>query len=116
MKPDIIVFDEPTAMLDPTGRKSVMRSAIYLNKEEGKTVINITHFMDEAVLSDRVVVMSKGRVVLDGSPKEVFSQVDLVKKLHLDVPQVTELAFLLKNNGIDIDEGILSVDELVKSL
>ena len=116
MKPDIIVFDEPTAMLDPTGRKSVMRSAIYLNKEEGKTVINITHFMDEAVLSDRVIVMSKGKVVLEGTPKEVFSQVDLVKKLQLDVPQVTELAFLLRQNGIEIDEGILDVDELVNSL
>lgn len=116
MKPDIIVFDEPTAMLDPTGRKSVMRSAIYLNKDEGKTVINITHFMDEAVLSDRVIVMSKGKIVLQGSPKEVFSQVDLVKKLHIDVPQVTELAFLLKQNGIDTDEGILDIDELVDSL
>jgi len=116
MKPDIIVFDEPTAMLDPTGRKSVMRSAKYLNEDEGKTVINITHYMDEAVLSDRVIVMSKGKVVLQGTPREVFSKVDLVKELRLDVPQVTELAYLLKKEGLDIEDGILTVEELVNAL
>lgn len=116
MKPDIIVFDEPTAMLDPTGRKSVMRSAKYLNEDEGKTVINITHYMDEAVLSDRVIVMSKGKVVLQGTPREVFSKVDLVKELRLDVPQVTELAYFLKKEGFDIEDGILTVEELVNVL
>ncbi len=116
MKPEVVVFDEPTAMLDPTGRKSVMRSALYLNKQEKKTVINITHFMDEAVLSDRVVVMAKGKVVFQGTPKEVFSNVELIKSLHLDVPQVTELAYLLNKNGFNIDKGILSIDELVESL
>lgn len=116
MHPDIVVFDEPTAMLDPTGRKQVMRTAKYLNREEGKTVINITHYMDEAVLSDRVVVMSEGKVVLEGTPDEVFSQVDLVKQLHLDVPQVTELAYLLRKEGFDIEGGILEIDDLVNTL
>lgn len=116
MNPDIIVFDEPTAMLDPTGRKQIMRSAKTLNKEQNKTVINITHYMDEAVLSDRIIVMDHGQIVLEGSPKEVFSQVELVKNLGLDVPQVTELAYLLKKNGINISSEILTIEELVKSI
>lgn len=116
MKPDIIVFDEPTAMLDPTGRSDVMKQAISLNKNDNKTVINITHFMNEAVLADRVVVMDKGKVVMDGSPKEIFSQVDKIHEYGLDVPQVTELAFLLKNAGVNIDSNILTIEELVKAL
>lgn len=116
MRPDIVVFDEPTAMLDPTGRKQVMRSANYLNKEEGKTVINITHYMDEAVQSDRVIIMDEGKVVLQGSPREVFGQVDLVKSLQLDVPQVTELAYLLQKDSLEIKQTVLSLDELVDIL
>lgn len=116
MNPDIIVFDEPTAMLDPNGRKEVISHAIKLNKEDKKTIINITHFMNEAVLSDRVIVMNEGEIVLDGTPREVFSRVDLIKKYGLDVPQVTELAFLLKANGIDIKDNILSIEELVEAL
>lgn len=116
MKPEVVVFDEPTAMLDPTGRAQVMRTANYLHNVEKKTVINITHFMDEAVQSDRVIVMSKGKVVLDGTPQEIFSQVDLVKSLHLDVPQVTELAYLLKQSGLDLGNEILDIEDLVEKL
>ncbi|WP_297376277.1 energy-coupling factor transporter ATPase [uncultured Helcococcus sp.] len=116
MDPDLIVFDEPTSMLDPTGRKEVIDHALKLNKEDKKTVINITHFMNEAVLSDRVVVINEGQLVLDGTPKEVFSQVDKIKEYGLDVPQVSELAFMLKNKGIDLPDGILTIEELVDSL
>lgn len=116
MNPDIIVFDEPTAMLDPTGRKQVMRSAKMLNKEQKKTIINITHYMDEAVLSDRIIVLDHGKVVLDGTPSEVFSNVQIIKSLGLDVPQVTELAYLLSRNGVNISSNILSVEEFVNSI
>ena len=116
MKPDVIVFDEPTAMLDPNGRKDVMDQAIKLNKKESKTIINITHYMNEAVIADRVVVINEGKIVLDGTPKEVFSQVDLIRAYGLDVPQVTELAFMLKNNGVNISSEILTIDELVNAL
>jgi len=116
MKPEIIVFDEPTAMLDPTGRNDVMEQAVKLNKEENKTIINITHYMNEAVISDRVVVINEGKIVLDGTPKEVFSKVDLIRQYGLDVPQVTELAFMLKNNGVNISSEILTIDELVNAL
>lgn len=116
MDPDIIVFDEPTSMLDPNGRKDVINHALNLNKKQNKTVINITHFMNEAVISDRVIVMNEGNIVMDGTPKEVFSQVDLIKKYGLDVPQVTELAYLLKKNNIEIDSNILTIEELVNAL
>ena len=116
MNPDIVVFDEPTAMLDPHGRGTVMRAAKMLNKEKHKTIINITHYMDEAVLSDRIFVMEKGKIVLEGTPQEVFSNVEKIKKLHLDVPQVTELAYLLKDQGFKIRDGILNIDELVEVL
>lgn len=116
MNPEIIVFDEPTAMLDPNGRKEVMEHAIKLNKEQNKTIINITHYMNEAVLSDRVIVINDGKIVLDGTPKEVFSKVELIKQYGLDVPQVTELAYLLKSNGINISSNILSIEELVDAL
>lgn len=116
MNPEIVVFDEPTSMLDPTGRKDVMNHALKLNKIENKTVINITHYMDEAVLSDRVVVIDRGIIVLDGSPREVFSHVEKIKSYGLDVPQVTELAFLLKKSGINISSDILTIDELVNAL
>ncbi|HBG09653.1 MAG TPA: energy-coupling factor transporter ATPase, partial [Firmicutes bacterium] len=90
MRPKCIVLDEPTAMLDPAGRSEVMRTIHRLNKEEGITVLHITHHMDEVIGADRVVVMDQGRIVLEGTPREVFSQVDLLRELHLDVPQVTD--------------------------
>lgn len=116
MNPDIIIFDEPTAMLDPTGRRQIMDTAVKLNKEENKTILNITHYMDEAVLSDRIVVLNKGEIVLEGTPREVFSQVEKIKSLGLDVPQVTELAYLLKKSGLKVRNDILEINELVESL
>lgn len=113
MKPECIVLDEPTAMLDPIGRREVVNAVTRLNREEGMTVILITHYMDEAVQADRVVVMEEGRVVLDGPPIEVFSKVELLKSLGLDVPQVTEIAHRLRENGADVPEGVLTVDEMV---
>ena len=113
MKPDCIIFDEPTAMLDPNGRKEVMETIKRLNKIEGKTIVLITHYMDEAVEADRILVMSQGEIVLEGTPREVFRQVEKVKELGLDVPQVTELAYELRKEGIDIRDDILSVEELV---
>ncbi|MDK2918813.1 MAG: energy-coupling factor transport system ATP-binding protein [Candidatus Petromonas sp.] len=115
MKPECIILDEPTAMLDPSGRKEVMDTIVKLNKE-GITVIHITHFMDEAVKADRIVVMDNGNIALDGKPKDVFSNVDRLKQLGLDVPQVTLLAHELKNEGIAISENILTVDEMVNEL
>ncbi len=116
MRPKCIVLDEPTAMLDPSGRKEVLETIRRLNKDEGITVVHITHFMDEAVNADRVIVMEEGNVVLEGNPKEVFAQVDILKKLGLDVPQVTELASKLIDNGIDLPRDILTVDEMVMHL
>ena len=116
MNPDCIIFDEPTSMLDPTGRIEVMNTIKKLNKEEGKSIVLITHYMDEAVQGDRVIVMAQGEIQMEGTPKEIFSQVDKVKELGLDVPQVTELAHELRKEGIDIAEDILSVEELLKLL
>ncbi|MBM7615272.1 energy-coupling factor transporter ATPase [Alkaliphilus hydrothermalis] len=116
MRPDCIVLDEPTAMLDPSGRKEVINTIKKLNKEENITVIHITHFMEEAVEADRVVVMEAGKIILQGTPGEVFSQVDKLKALGLDVPQVTDLAHELIKEGIDIPSDILTVDEMVKKL
>lgn len=113
MKPDCIILDEPTAMLDPLGRKEVMDTIEKLNKEEGKTIVHITHYMSEAVRADRVIVMEKGRIVLEGRPREVFGQVEKLKNLGLDVPQVTELAHKLICEGIDLPSDILTVEELV---
>lgn len=113
MKPDCIVLDEPTAMLDPLGRKEVMDTIEKLNREENKTIVHITHYMSEAVRADRIIVMEKGRIVLEGRPKEVFGQVEKLKGLGLDVPQVTELAYKLRCEGIDIPCDILTVEELV---
>ncbi len=96
MKPECIILDEPTAMLDPNGRKEIINTIKKLNKEEHKTIVHITHYMDEAVEADRILVMEKGKIVMEGTPREVFSQVERVKKLGLDVPQVTELAYELK--------------------
>lgn len=116
MKPECIVLDEPTAMLDPNGRKDVISTIRELNKKEKVTVILITHYMEEVIHADKVVVMDQGKIVLEGTPKEIFSKVDKLKKYRLDVPQVTELAYELKQEGYDIPSAILTVDELVEAL
>lgn len=116
MKPECIVLDEPTAMLDPNGRKEVIRTIHQLNKQEEVTIILITHYMEEVIHADRVIVMDSGKVVMQGTPREVFSKVDELKKYRLDVPQVTLLAHELKKEGLPIKEGILSIDELVEEI
>ncbi|WP_408955529.1 energy-coupling factor transporter ATPase [Natroniella sp. ANB-PHB2] len=116
MHPKCLVLDEPTAMLDPVGRKEVMATVKELNQQLGMAVVHITHFMSEALLADRIIVMDQGQIVLEGTPKEIFSQVDEIKKYHLDVPQSTELAFRLSQAGLDIPPDIFNVDELVEKL
>ncbi len=116
MKPRCIVLDEPTAMLDPNGRREVIKTVRELNRKEGITVLLITHYMEEVIEADRVVVMDEGKVVMDGTPRDVFSRVKELKQYRLDVPQVTELADELKAAGMDIPDGILTIDELVNSL
>lgn len=116
MRPKYIVFDEPTAMLDPLGRREVMETMQRLNREDGITVINITHFMEEAVLADRVIVMESGRIVLSGTPKEVFTKVDLLKRMQLDVPPVAELAALLHKEDKRIAADIMTIEEMVTAL
>lgn len=116
MRPKCIVLDEPTAMLDPNGRKEVLRAVRELNQKEKVTVILITHYMEEVVWADDVYVMDKGRIVMHGTPREIFSNVDQLKKYRLDVPQVTLLAYELKQAGLPIDDGILTIDELVQAL
>jgi len=116
MQPECIIMDEPTAMLDPTGRKSVLRTVHELNEKLGITVILITHYMEEVIDADHVFVMDSGRIVMQGTPREIFSEVDKLKKYRLDVPQVTELAYELKKSGIDIPAGILTREELVEAL
>ena len=116
MRPECIILDEPTAMLDPNGRKEVIKTVRELNRREGITVLLITHYMEEVIHADRVIVMDDGKLVMDGTPREVFSKVDKLKSYRLDVPQVTELAYELKQAGVDIPDGILSNDELMKSL
>ncbi len=116
MRPDCIVLDEPTAMLDPRGRREVLSTIQELNRENGITVILITHYMDEAVKAERVVVIDEGNILLDGTPKEVFRNVEQLKSVGLDVPQVTELAYELRKEGIDIPDDILTEDECVAYL
>ena len=116
MCPKCIVLDEPTAMLDPNGRKEVLRTVEELRKREHVTVILITHYMEEVIGADRVIVMDQGHVVMDGTTREIFSQVELLKKYRLDVPQVTMLAHGLKQRGLDIKEGILTTNELIEAL
>lgn len=116
MEPKCIVFDEPTAMLDPQGRKEVIDTAHELNKKKGVTVILITHYMEEVVDADYVYVMEKGRIVMDGTPRQVFSQVDKLKQYRLDVPQATLLADQLRKSGLDIPAGILTRQELVDAI
>jgi energy-coupling factor transport system ATP-binding protein len=116
MEPECIVLDEPTAMLDPVGRKEVISTIKKLNREKGITVVHITHFMDEAVEADRIIVMEAGHVVMDGSPADVFSRVEELKAIGLDVPQVTELAYSLRKEGLDIEGNILTIEEMVMKL
>ena len=116
MHPKCIVMDEPTAMLDPHGRKSVIETAKKLNKEEGITVILITHYMEEVIEADRIFVMDDGKLVMEGTPKEVFSKVDKLKELRLDVPQATLVAHELQQRGIPLPDGILNNEELVDEL
>ena len=116
MHPKCIVLDEPTAMLDPVGRKDVIRTVRALNMVEDVTVILITHYMEEVMYADKVIVMDDGKVVMQGTPGEIFSQVDTLKKYRLDVPQVTLLAHELKKAGLDLPAGILSIEELVDNL
>ena len=116
MQPECIVLDEPTAMLDPQGRREVMQTIRALNRERGITVVLITHYMDEAVQADRVVVMDEGRILMDGTPREVFSRVDDLRRVELDVPQPTELCAALKADGLPLPDGVLSVDECVEAL
>lgn len=116
MMPKCIIFDEPTAMLDPSGRKEVLDTIKDINKNLGITIVLITHYMDEAAMADRVIVMDKGEVKLEGTPREVFSNVEQIKSIGLDVPQVTELAYELGKEGINISTNILNIDEMVNEL
>ena len=116
MRPEVMILDEPTAMLDPNGRKEVIRTIRQLNQAEGITVLLITHYMEEAIDADRIIVMDDGKIVMDGKPKEIFSRVRELKTYGLDVPQATELAFELKEAGMPLSDGILSREELVKEL
>ena len=116
MHPKCIVMDEPTAMLDPNGRYEVIRAARALNEVENVTIILITHYMEEVIFADRVIVMDKGKVVMQGTPREFFSKVDKLKELRLDVPQVTILAHELKKRGLKLPDGILTTEELSKAL
>lgn len=116
MQPKCIVLDEPTAMLDPVGRQDVIQTVKELNKEKGVTIVLITHYMEEVVGADKVFVMDKGKVVMEGTPREIFSQVELLKHYHLDVPQITLLAHELQQAGLPLKDGILTRQELVEAL
>lgn len=116
MKPKCIVLDEPTAMLDPSGRKEVLDTIHELNKKENITILLITHNMSEVIDADKVIVMNEGKVVMQGTPKQIFSRVEEMKKLSLEVPQVTELAYELKKKGLNLPDGILTADEFVEAL
>ncbi len=116
MRPECIILDEPTAMLDPTGRKEVIATLHDLNRKEGITVLLITHYMEEAIEADRIIVMDDGHLVMDGTPRDIFSRVKELKSYRLDVPQVTELAWELKQAGVPLSDGILSMEELMREL
>ena len=116
MHPKCIILDEPTAMLDPNGRKEVIRAVRALNQVEGITVILITHYMEEIIHTDKAIVMDKGHIAMQGTPREIFSQVEKLKELRLDVPQVTLLAHELKKSGVALPEGILTYEELIAAL
>ncbi len=116
MRPECIFLDEPTAMLDPKGRKEVMDTVIKLNKEYGMSIVFITHFMEEAVLADRVAVIDNSRLLLEGTPKEVFKQEDLLRSVGLDIPQITNLAREMKKSGVKVDDSILTLNEFVENI
>ncbi len=116
MHPKCIILDEPTAMLDPSGRKEVIRAVRGLNDVEGITIVLITHYMEEIIHADKVFVMDQGKVAMEGTPREIFSQVEKLKELRLDVPQVTLLAHELKKSGLDLPDGILTIEELTQAL
>lgn len=116
MRPECIFLDEPTAMLDPKGRKEVMDTVIKLNKEYGMSVVFITHFMEEAVLADRVAVIDNSRLLLEGTPKEVFKQEDLLRSVGLDIPQITTLAREMKKSGVKVDDSVLTLNEFVENI
>lgn len=116
MQPDCLVLDEPTAMLDPAGRQEVMEALLKLRSEQGVTIILITHYMDEAALADRVIVMDDGEVLTEGTPREVFSQVELLRAHRLDVPQPVELAYSLRQAGVDLSQNILTPEECAAAI
>ncbi len=116
MLPSCIIMDEPTAMLDPVGRREIMKTIHYLNKKEGKTILLITHHMDEAAQADRILVMADGRLALEGEPRAVFAQVETMRAMELDVPQVTDLAHRLCQAGFPVPDDCLNIDELVEAL
>jgi len=116
MQPEVMILDEATAMLDPSGRADVLKTVRKLNREQGMTVVWITHFMEEAAVADRVVVLDQGKIALDGIPGDVFTQVETIKALGLDVPPMAELAMELRKSGLDLPGGILTVEDMVKEL
>ena len=116
MHPKCIVLDEPTAMLDPVGRKEVIRAVRALNQVEGITVILITHYMEEIIHADKAFIMDKGKIAMQGTPREIFSHVEELKALRLDVPQVTLLAYELQKRGVNLPDGILTAEELADAL
>ena len=116
MKPDVIILDESTAMLDPSGRAEVMNTVHRLNREEGISVVIITHYMSEAATADYLIVMDEGRIAMSGTPREVFTKVEAVRKLGLDVPPMTDLAHMLRENGLDVRADVLTVDEMVEEV
>ncbi len=116
MQPECIILDEPTAMLDPNGRKEVIETVHEINKKDNVTVLLITHYMDEVIGADKVIVMDQGKIVMQGSPREIFARVDELKSYRLDVPQVTELAYELKKEGLDLPDAVLTVDEFADAM
>ena len=116
MEPDCIVLDEPTAMLDPKGRKEVMSTIKKLNREKGITIVYITHYMEEAARAERVIVMDKGSIIMDDEPKKIFSRVEDLKAVGLDVPQVTELCYELRKDGIDIPQDIITEEDCMEHI
>ena len=116
MHPELMLFDEPTAMLDPNGRKEVIRTVTELNRSEGVTVVLITHYMEEVIGAERLIVMDDGKVIMDGTPREVFARVEELKRLRLDVPQATELAYELKQRGVSLPDSVLTMEELAEAI
>ncbi len=116
MRPDCVIFDESTAMLDPSGRKEVMNTIREINNSYNMTIVLITHYMEEAAQADRILVVDDGKVIMQGIPREIFSQVEKMKHIGLDVPQMTELAYELRKSGINIKSDILTIDEMVNEL